>query len=256
MSDRSSQTSFTVSRNLKTTKNHFIEAKIDKLTEFVIPHQTIPTSTWLCMAYHLASTALHTIPNKHHFYFLKLSKYKTYKEESGGTWHIMSPRLKKWRGHVPRVPHQIAPMIPISTTAIIMCKDHHAQWTSMCHKHIFSILITSSQINSLWYCTITNATTLPASTTDNGELVSLLTEARLPENHNVAHDVTNTANKSSFSLSYAVLVWFGCRNNMHRFGLIVSCRTVQNSFKLYAVCFWISDNQRYSKASCISARNK
>jgi len=104
MSDRSSQTSFTVSRNLKTTKNHFIEAKIDKLTEFVIPHQTIPTSTWLCMAYHLASTALHTIPNKHHFYFLKLSKYKTYKEESGGTWHIMSPPSEKVEGTRPPCP--------------------------------------------------------------------------------------------------------------------------------------------------------
>jgi len=26
--------------------------------------------------------------------------------------------------------------------------------------------------------------------------------------------------------------------------------------KLYAVCFWIRDNQRYSTASYISARNK
>jgi len=62
--------------------------------------------------------------------------------------------------------------------------------------------------------------------------VSLITEARLPENHNVAYDVTNTASKSSFSLSYAVLDWFGCRNNMHRFGLIVSCGTVQNFFNV------------------------
>ena len=29
-----------------------------------------------------------------------------------------------------------------------------------------------------------------------------------------------------------------------------------STIKLYAVCFWISDNQRYSKAICISARNK
>jgi len=28
-----------------------------------------------------------------------------------GTWHIMSPRLKMWGGHVPRVSQQIAPMI-------------------------------------------------------------------------------------------------------------------------------------------------
>jgi len=38
---------------LKITKNYFIEAKIYKLTELVIPHQTVSTSTWLCMAYHL-----------------------------------------------------------------------------------------------------------------------------------------------------------------------------------------------------------
>jgi len=31
-------------------------------------------------------------------------------EKSEGTWHIMSPRLKKWGGHVPCVPHRIAPM--------------------------------------------------------------------------------------------------------------------------------------------------
>jgi len=27
-----------------------------------------------------------------------------------GTWHIMSPPSEKVGGHVPRVPHQIAPM--------------------------------------------------------------------------------------------------------------------------------------------------
>jgi len=32
--------------------------------------------------------------------------------------------------------------------------------------------------------------------------------------------------------------------------------TYTSIIKLYAVCFWICDNQRYSKASCISARNK
>jgi len=34
MSDRNSKPSFAVSRNLKNAKYHFIEAKIDKLTEF------------------------------------------------------------------------------------------------------------------------------------------------------------------------------------------------------------------------------
>jgi len=30
--------------------------------------------------------------------------------KGGGTWHIMSPPSKKVGGHVPRVPHQIAPI--------------------------------------------------------------------------------------------------------------------------------------------------
>ena len=37
MSDKSSETSFTVSTNLKNAKNYFIEAKIYKLTELVMP---------------------------------------------------------------------------------------------------------------------------------------------------------------------------------------------------------------------------
>jgi len=41
MSDKSSSTSFTASGNLKTAKNYFIEANIYKLTELVIPHQTL-----------------------------------------------------------------------------------------------------------------------------------------------------------------------------------------------------------------------
>jgi len=61
--------------------------------------------------------------------------------------------------------------------------------------------MTSSQNNPLRYCTITNATTILESTTDNEEFFSLITEGWLPENHNVAYDVTNTASKSSFSLN-------------------------------------------------------
>jgi len=41
MSDRSSKTSFAVSRNLKNAKNYFIEAKMYKLTESVIPPQNL-----------------------------------------------------------------------------------------------------------------------------------------------------------------------------------------------------------------------
>jgi len=41
MSDKSSKPSFTVTRNFKNAKNYLIEAKFDKLTESVIPHQTL-----------------------------------------------------------------------------------------------------------------------------------------------------------------------------------------------------------------------
>ena len=41
MSDRSTKTSLTVCRNLNNAKNNFIEAKMCKLTEPVIPHQTL-----------------------------------------------------------------------------------------------------------------------------------------------------------------------------------------------------------------------
>jgi len=73
--------------------------------------------------------------------------------------------------------------VPTSTTAITVCKDHlayHAQCTSVCNMHIFSLLMTSSQNNPLRYCTITNATTILESTTDNEEVFSLITEGRLP----------------------------------------------------------------------------
>jgi len=42
---------------------------------------------------------------------LKPLQIRNLREESGGTWHIMSPPSKNVGGHVPRVPHQIAPML-------------------------------------------------------------------------------------------------------------------------------------------------
>jgi len=44
------------------------------------------------------------------FIFESSPNTKPKEKKVGGTWHIMSPRLKKWGGHVSRVPHQIAPM--------------------------------------------------------------------------------------------------------------------------------------------------
>jgi len=44
------------------------------------------------------------------FLFLKPLQMQNLKKKVGGTWHILLPPSEKVGGHVPRVPHQIAPM--------------------------------------------------------------------------------------------------------------------------------------------------
>jgi len=44
------------------------------------------------------------------FIFEISANTKPKEKKVGGTWHIMSPPSEKVGGHVPRVPHQIAPM--------------------------------------------------------------------------------------------------------------------------------------------------
>ena len=44
-------------------------------------------------------------------FFWNHSKYKTLREESGGTWHIMSPRLKNWGDTSPVSPTKLHPWI-------------------------------------------------------------------------------------------------------------------------------------------------
>jgi len=44
------------------------------------------------------------------FIFETSPNTKPKEKKVGGTWHIMSPPSEKVGGHVPRVPHQIAPM--------------------------------------------------------------------------------------------------------------------------------------------------
>jgi len=88
-----------LSRSLETWKNakyHFIEAKIDKLTEssdITSNMKSTLRKTW--------QTSL---------LFLEPLQKQNLKRKNGGTWHIISPHLAKWVGHVPRVPHQVAPM--------------------------------------------------------------------------------------------------------------------------------------------------
>ena len=47
--------------------------------------------------------------------FLEPLQIHNLNKKSGGTWHIRSLTWKKGGAHVPRVPHQIAPMQPIMT---------------------------------------------------------------------------------------------------------------------------------------------
>ena len=123
MSDRSSNPSFAVSRNLKNAKYHFIEAKVDKLTESsdIINSDTtqvssdtwnsVSSSTWLCATSNTESTSRKTWQTS--LLFLEPLQVQNLKRKSGGDMAYYVPQIKKWRGHVPRVPHQIAP-IPTS----------------------------------------------------------------------------------------------------------------------------------------------
>jgi len=110
MSDRSNKPSFAVSRNLKHAKYHFIEAITDKLTESsnTTPN-SVSTSTWLCVTSNMISTSHKTWQTS--LLFLELLQIQNLKRKSGGTSHIMSPPPEKVGGHVPRVPHQIVPML-------------------------------------------------------------------------------------------------------------------------------------------------
>ena len=110
MSDRSNKPSFAVSRNLKQAKYNFIEAIADKLTESsnTTPN-SVSTSTWLCVTSNMISTSHKTWQTS--LLFLKLLQIQNLKRKSGGTSHIMSPPPEKVGGHVPRVPHQIAPCL-------------------------------------------------------------------------------------------------------------------------------------------------
>ena len=92
MSDRSSKPSFAVSTNLKNTKYHCIEAKIDEQNP-VIPHQTL-FQHQLGYAYHLTWKALVAKRGKRHFYFWNFSKYKTWREKVGDIAYYIHPIWK------------------------------------------------------------------------------------------------------------------------------------------------------------------
>ena len=94
MSERSNKPTFAVSRNLKHTKYHFIEAITDKLTESsnTTPN-SVSTSTWVCVTSKMISTPHKTWQTS--LLFLELLQIQNLKRKSGGTSHIMSPPLEK-----------------------------------------------------------------------------------------------------------------------------------------------------------------
>jgi len=82
---------------LKNAKNHFIEAKIYKLTELVIPHPTL--------FQHQLTYVWPTIQHEKLF-TQNVTNITFILETSPNT----KPKEKKVGGHIIRVPHQIATM--------------------------------------------------------------------------------------------------------------------------------------------------
>jgi len=119
---------------LKNAKNDLIEAKIDKLTESVIPHQT------LFQHQHLATCNLPSnMKSSSHktwqtsLIFLKPLQIQNLIRKKCGGHGILYPLTWKSGGHVPRVPHQIAPMSALericlgcSSLSMASCQDQQS----------------------------------------------------------------------------------------------------------------------------------
>jgi len=112
MSDRGSSQSFAISRNLQNVKIIF-EGKIYKNIRIsdTIPN-SVSTSTWLCVTSKMKNSSHKTWQTSH--LFLKPLQIQTYEKNVGRDMAYYVPRLKKWGRHLPRVPHQIAPMVSCS----------------------------------------------------------------------------------------------------------------------------------------------
>jgi len=90
------------------------------------------------------------------------SPNRNHTRKSGGTWHIMSPRLKKWRGHVLRVPHQIhVPMTLSSPTTTLLPNpgtktvSHNHLYYCNCIHHLH-LTRTTVKSKCRWYRIVSN----------------------------------------------------------------------------------------------------
>jgi len=110
MSDRGS---FAVSRNLQNAKNHF-EVKIYKNVRI---SDTTPNCFNINMAMcNIQHEKLFTQNVTNVIFSFETSPNTNPKRKMWeGHVTLCLPRLKKWGGHVPRVPHQIAPMQPTTS---------------------------------------------------------------------------------------------------------------------------------------------
>jgi len=123
MSDRSSKPYFAVSRNLKNSKYHFIEAKLDKLTKSsdIADSDTtqvssdtsnsVSSSTWLCVTFNMKNTSRKMWQTS--LLFLEPLKIQKLKRKSGGHDILYPPHLKKW-GDIPPVspPQKVGGHVP------------------------------------------------------------------------------------------------------------------------------------------------
>ena len=142
MSDRSNKPSFAVSRNLKHAKYHFIEAITDKLTESsnTTPN-SVSTSTWLCVTSNMISTSHKTWQTS--LLFLELLQIQNLKDIA---YYVPPP--EKVGGHVPCVPHQIAPMLATLLGLLDALSDSASRW--------FAPLVTALKPVVSKYCWLLN----------------------------------------------------------------------------------------------------
>jgi len=84
---------------------------------------SISTSTWLCATSNKKNPSHKTWQTSH----LVLKSLQIKPEENVGGIAYYAPRLKKWEGHVPRVPHQTVPMVaPAKGTDNAARIDYHS----------------------------------------------------------------------------------------------------------------------------------
>ena len=99
---------------MKNARNYLVEAKTYKLTESVIPHQTLFQHQLGHVRFTIYNEKLFTQNVTNITFVFEASPNAKPKEKKVGRHGILCPHpSEKVGGHVPRVPHQIASMCAI-----------------------------------------------------------------------------------------------------------------------------------------------